>query len=138
MTADGLDNPEVQPITALTCNQLLTRTAHHVGLSTFGFQVNSQLNFWPLFALRQAPVCGEGNFKAKEQTEGGHDRSAVVSQTGRFWSEKVSNTARIDCQTTANHDRKRKVTTDLVSMETLISRGFCCVVINGDRSWNHS
>ena len=45
--------------------------------------------------------------------------------------------AQIDCQTTANHDRTGPVTTDLVSKETLISRGFCCVLINGDRAWNH-
>jgi len=37
------------------------------------------------------------------------------------------------CQTTANHDRTGPITTDLVSNKIAISRGFCCVVTNGDR-----
>src|SRR5271169_3505365 len=35
-TVDRLDNLQVQAIPALICNQLLTGTAHHARLSTFG------------------------------------------------------------------------------------------------------
>ena len=37
------------------------------------------------------------------------------------------------CQTTANHDRTGPITTDFDSNKVPISRGCCCVVIDGDR-----
>jgi hypothetical protein len=45
---------------------------------------------------------------------------------------------KIDCQTTANHDRTGPTSTDLDSNKVPISRGFCCFVIDGDRPWTHS
>ena len=54
MTADRLDNLQVQPISALTCDSVLGPTAHHVRLSTFGSQVKLAAQFLTLFVLRQA------------------------------------------------------------------------------------
>ena len=47
------------------------------------------------------------------------------------WSGEMHRSDR--CQTTANHDRTGPITTDLDSNKTRISRGYCCVMIDGDR-----
>ena len=49
-----------------------------------------------------------------------------------------SSTAPDRCQTTANHDRTGPITTDLDSNKTPISRGCCCIVIDGDGPGTHS
>jgi len=47
-------------------------------------------------------------------------------------------TAQIDCQTTADHDPTGPITTDLDFNKVPVSRGFCCVVIDGDLPGTHS
>jgi hypothetical protein len=42
------------------------------------------------------------------------------------------------CQTTANHDRTGPITTDLDSNKIPVSRGCCCIVIDGDGPGTHS
>ena len=70
--------------------------------------------------------------QGKEQIERSDERAKVVSQTP-IWSEEISSTTRIDCQTTADHDRKGSITTDVDSKKLQVLRGCCCVVIDGDR-----
>jgi hypothetical protein len=68
-------------------------------------------------------------------------KMALPLRASRHCSEDMSRLLerRSDrCQTTANHERTGPITANLISNETLVSRGFCCMVINRDRPWNHS
>jgi hypothetical protein len=75
--------------------------------------------------------------QGKEQIERGDERSEIISQTGgvvRGDFERRSNR----CQTTADHDRTRPITTDLYSDQLPVLRGCRCVVIDGNLAGTHS